>query len=212
MDDSEMIARHRQHALDLDALLRRVEARGGPAAPWQVDLDRGLATLGSLTVSFYKLRNRGFAPQSYRRSDDQEADQRRDWLLIEDACACIARKLTERGVPMRTQVNFCPPTLKDCSLTLWGVGSGDVARIDCQALRKGWRLGDQVTDEQCRMVALSNLVLLGDVAGDMADAGRFDVGTAGLRIFNIGHEELHAVESDVSRSILNQPPVMWITR
>ena len=99
MDDPEMIARHRQHALDLDTLLRRVDARGGPAAPWQVNLERGLATLGSLTVSFYKLQNGGFAPQSYRRLDDQAMDQQRDWPLIEDACACIARKLAGQGIP-----------------------------------------------------------------------------------------------------------------
>jgi hypothetical protein len=33
VDDAQVIARHREHAVELDALLRRVEARGGPAAP-----------------------------------------------------------------------------------------------------------------------------------------------------------------------------------
>lgn len=209
MDDSEMIARHRRHAIDLDALLERVGARGGPAAPWQVDLERGLATLGSLTVSFYKLRNGGFTPQSYRRADDQEADLRRDWSLVEDACACIARKLAERGIPMRMQVNFYAPKLDNGCLELWGAGV--FARIDCQTMREAWRLGDQVSDEQCRMVAYSNLVLLGEIAERMADAGNYSSRSKvpELRIFDIGHQELQAVEQDVGRSALNQPPVEW---
>ena len=94
--DEEAIAVHRQHAIGLDQLLQKVRARNGPAAPWRVDLRRSCATLGPLKVSFYRLRNGSFAPQSYSRSDGPP-DLNRDWPLIEDACACIAESLREVG-------------------------------------------------------------------------------------------------------------------
>jgi transcriptional regulator with XRE-family HTH domain len=93
--DPEQIAKHRAHAIDLDALLRKVEKRGGPAAPWQVDIDQCRATLGPLQVSFYRLRNGGFSPQSYRRKDGP-ADLQRDWPLIEDAFAHIAQAIARQ--------------------------------------------------------------------------------------------------------------------
>jgi len=91
-DDDQMIAQHRIHAMELDALLKRVDARGGPAAPWLVDLDRGRATLGPLQVTFYRLANGGFSPQSYRRTDGP-ADLERDRQLVDDAFACIAKAI-----------------------------------------------------------------------------------------------------------------------
>lgn len=87
--DSEQIAEHRRHAIELDELLKKVEQRGGPAAPWKVDLDKRQATLGPLQVSFYRLINGGFSPQSYRGSPDIQ----RDWHLIEDAFAHIAQAI-----------------------------------------------------------------------------------------------------------------------
>ena len=89
--DPEQVARHRLHTLKLDVLLERVRKRGGPAAPWVVDLDKGKAALGSLEVTFYKLPSGGFSPQSYKRRDEIEQDVERDWTLIEDALACIAK-------------------------------------------------------------------------------------------------------------------------
>jgi hypothetical protein len=91
---ADQIARYRQHAIDLDALIQRVKARGGPAAPWQVDLKANLATLGPMRVGFYRLANGGFSPSTYRRSD-MHADLERDALLLEDAYACIADSLRE---------------------------------------------------------------------------------------------------------------------
>lgn len=95
--DTESLAAHRFHAMDLDALLERVRARGGPAAPWDVDLDRQRATLGGLQLTFYLLANGGFAPQSYRRRDGVPPDRARDTPLLEDGYACIARALERQG-------------------------------------------------------------------------------------------------------------------
>src|SRR5580704_10696890 len=36
-NDQKQIAAHRDHAIELDAALARVEARGGPRLPWHVD-------------------------------------------------------------------------------------------------------------------------------------------------------------------------------
>lgn len=95
-DDQEQIAKHRQHAMDLDSLLHRVEERGGPSIPWTVDVPESKATLGSVEVSFYKLRNGGFSLSTYRRSDTP-ADLQRDWPLIEDAAFCIAKEFEKQG-------------------------------------------------------------------------------------------------------------------
>jgi hypothetical protein len=94
-NDPEQIAKHRAHAIGLDGLLTKVNQRGGPAAPWKVNIDKCQATLGSLQVSFYRLANGGFSPQSYRRSDGP-ADLQRDWPLIEDAFAHIARAIAHQ--------------------------------------------------------------------------------------------------------------------
>ena len=95
-DDQDQIARHRQHTMDLDGLLRRVEGRGGPSIPWVVDVPGSKATLGSLEVSFYKLLSGGFSLSTYHRSD-APADLQRDWPLIEDAAFCIAKEFEKNG-------------------------------------------------------------------------------------------------------------------
>src|SRR5579863_4628829 len=86
--DDNQIERHQDYALALTALLDRVRdrvaARGGPAAPWRIDLKRRSATLGPMTVSFYLLANGGFSPAHYGRSD-AAPDWHRDRQLIEDA-------------------------------------------------------------------------------------------------------------------------------
>lgn len=96
--DLEQIAKHRAHAIELHALLEKVRLRGGPAAPWHVDLDKCRATLGPLEVSYYRLPNGGFSPQAYRRKDGP-ADLQRDWLLIEDAFAHIAHEIGRGSTP-----------------------------------------------------------------------------------------------------------------
>lgn len=93
---AEQIALLRQHAIDLDALIQKVEARGGPAAPWHVDLKKRQATLGPVRVSFYPLMNGGFSPASYSRNDDHP-NLKRDWTLLEDAFACIANAIAKVG-------------------------------------------------------------------------------------------------------------------
>lgn len=90
-DDQERIAVYRQEAMNLDALLERVSARGGPRLPWKVDTVQGLATMEWATLSFYKLQNGGFSPATYRRGDQNAApDLERDRELIEDGLFCIA--------------------------------------------------------------------------------------------------------------------------
>jgi hypothetical protein len=91
-DDQDQIARHRAHAIDLSAMLDRVEARGGARLPWEVDLQDAHATLGAMEVSFYRLLNGGFSLGTYTRRDG-DPDVRRDWEFIEDAAYCIAQAL-----------------------------------------------------------------------------------------------------------------------
>ena len=86
---AKQIALYRQYAIDLDALLQRVSARGGPDVEWQVDVEKRVATLGPMRVGFYRLPNGGFSPSTYRRSD-REPDLHRDARKLEDAYACIA--------------------------------------------------------------------------------------------------------------------------
>jgi transcriptional regulator with XRE-family HTH domain len=91
-DDQDQIARHRAHAIRLNELLARVEARGGPRVPWAVDRGRQIATLGPMEVSYYKLASGSFSLANYRRKD-ADPDVERDWEAIEDAAASIARAL-----------------------------------------------------------------------------------------------------------------------
>jgi transcriptional regulator with XRE-family HTH domain len=91
-DNTERIATHRQEAINLDDISRRVEARGGPKPPWEVNLSESEATLGRIHVSFYKLRNGGFSLSIYSRRDGLHPDLQRDWSLIEDAVFCIAQE------------------------------------------------------------------------------------------------------------------------
>ena len=93
---AEQVALYRQHAINLDVLIQKVEARGGPAAPWKVDLNKRQAILGPVRMSFYPLANGGFSPASYSRSDDHH-DLERDWPLLEDAFACIADAIAKVG-------------------------------------------------------------------------------------------------------------------
>lgn len=93
----EQIRLMREHVVSLDDVLLRVRQRGGPAAPWKVDLKQHRAELaGTMVVSFYALPNGNFSPSSYRRTD-KEPDYERDRPLIEDAVACIAEAVTAAG-------------------------------------------------------------------------------------------------------------------
>lgn len=102
-NDEKQINAHRRHAVDLAALIARVEARGGPRIPWEVDHSRGRAALGKIEVSFYKLLNGGFSLAHYTRRD-MAPDLLRDAELIDDAAYYIA--LSRRKEP-----EFGPVTL-----------------------------------------------------------------------------------------------------
>ena len=68
-DNLERIAVYRHEAMKLNELLERVNARGGPRLPWNVDIAEGRANMEWASLSFYKLKNGGFSPATYRRSD-----------------------------------------------------------------------------------------------------------------------------------------------
>jgi hypothetical protein len=95
-DNQEQIARHRRHTIDLDAVLERVDGRGGAKAPWVVEWDIGRASLGTMQVSFYKLQSGSFSLGSYRRTDIPP-DTVRDMPMIEDAIYCIAKALEKKS-------------------------------------------------------------------------------------------------------------------
>ena len=104
---AEQIALYRQHAINLASLIQKVQTRGGPAAPWRVDLKKRQATLGPVRVSFYPLGNGGFSPASYSRSDNFP-DLERDWTLLEDAFACISNAIAKAGPDWaRPDVGIC---------------------------------------------------------------------------------------------------------
>jgi hypothetical protein len=91
-DDTRRIATHRQEAINVDDILRRVENRGGPQMIWDVSIPEAEATIGRIHVSFYKLQNGGFSLSVYSRRDGVAPNVQRDWSLIEDAVYCIAQE------------------------------------------------------------------------------------------------------------------------
>jgi len=95
-DIAREVVAFRNHAIELDSLLTRVKARGGPAAPWIVDLEKRRADLGALSITFYGAANGSFSPQSYSRRDI-EPDLQRDWHLIEDGLATVAAAIAKAG-------------------------------------------------------------------------------------------------------------------
>lgn len=204
-DDSEQIAIVRTHAIDLEDLLKRVEARGGPSAPWTVDLDRCRATLGPLQLSFYKLQNGGFAPQSYRRSDELGADTQRDGPLIEDALVCIARALAVHGKKeTRQRLTFIGPSVAEGKMSLWseGILPPVVAIVTCQDLRTALGLDAEVSDAKCRVLAAINKDFLTGVAEALFAEQRFEVGPLGIRKLEIGLLELEPVAKHFSLGAL----------
>jgi hypothetical protein len=103
---SEQVRLYRQHAQALDAVLSSVQARGGPAVQWSVDLGKNVAKLGGVEVHFYRLANEGFSLNTYSRKD-KEPDYERDRPLIEDATVCIAEAIAaeaadKKAIPILT--------------------------------------------------------------------------------------------------------------
>ena len=97
-DDQKAIAAHRRHAVDLAALIRRVEARGGPRMPWTVDHSRNRAVCGKIELSFYDLQNGAFSLANYTRRD-MPPDLSRDAELIDDAAYSIAKSFMKKLGP-----------------------------------------------------------------------------------------------------------------
>lgn len=89
-DDQNRIEVHRQNSVDLAAVLKRVEKRGGPAHPWSVDLSKNSATFGPFEVGFYNLQSGSFSLSSYRRLDGPP-DPVRDMPYLEEAAYCISK-------------------------------------------------------------------------------------------------------------------------
>jgi hypothetical protein len=89
-DDQDQIQRQSRHTQEMAALLERVEARGGAANPWTVDISKCSATFGPFEVGFYRLQSESFSVSTYRRKD-VPPDLSRDMMFIEDAAYCIAK-------------------------------------------------------------------------------------------------------------------------
>jgi hypothetical protein len=205
-DDAEQIARYRGHAVELYELLLRVEERGGPSGSWTVDLDKGVATLGPMTVSFYTLANGGFSPSSYRRSDSHP-DAQRDWPLLEDAFACIAKAFAERG-----SIKFVfVVTLQAGNVLLWDVQKVPtiVMKIPCNILRERLHLDATITDEQCRLLVECNKELVCELAERMYAAKRYETRQDKIRVLQAKGDDVASIAGRFSLSVLDVTP-LWI--
>jgi hypothetical protein len=89
-DDQNQIELHRLHTIEMAEVYKRVEARGGPAHPWSVDLSKNSATFGPFEVGFYNLASGGFSVSSYRRLDGPP-DSARDMPFLEEAAYSISK-------------------------------------------------------------------------------------------------------------------------
>jgi hypothetical protein len=99
-NDHRQIAASRNHAIELDEVLQRVKARGGPRMHWLVDRHGCRAILGPMEVSFYNLANGSFSLANYTRKDNYP-DIERDREFIEDATFFIAQEMKkEAAIPV----------------------------------------------------------------------------------------------------------------
>jgi hypothetical protein len=89
-DDRTQIELHRRHIIEMEAVRKRVEKRGGSAHPWSVDLSKNSATFGPFEVGFYNLKSGSFSISSYRRLDGPP-DLARDMSFLEEAAYCIGK-------------------------------------------------------------------------------------------------------------------------
>jgi len=87
--DHDQLERIRAHDELLAQVMREVDARGGPANPWSVDMERCRATFSHAEVGFYRLANGGFNVSTYRRFDRSPSED--DKPEIADAVYCIAQ-------------------------------------------------------------------------------------------------------------------------
>ena len=79
---------------NIEEIVDSVLNKGGPSAPWVVDIGYRRATLGHAWIKFKALPNGKFIPQSYGRTDIVPNIDR-DKTLVEDGYACIASALNK---------------------------------------------------------------------------------------------------------------------
>ncbi len=107
-EDDQELERHRRHVQETVALIAHVKARGGPQAPWNVDLARNSAAFGNYEVGFYKLQLGGFSLSTYRRKD-APPDPAHDRPFLEDAAYCIDQafaKASESGPALKAVADY----------------------------------------------------------------------------------------------------------
>jgi hypothetical protein len=145
------------NARALHAVLERVRERRGPATQWDVDLARCRATLGKMTVSFYRLKGGGFTPQSFRRSDGATIDLARDQALLEDAYFCIAKKLALEGDEPAVHFALDEPEESmawDNVIEMWdnSLSPAILVTIDCDGLRAAFEIAGADDEDLLRVV------------------------------------------------------------
>ena len=207
-DAAEQIAPHRAHAIELYELLLRVDKRGGPSDAWNVDLDKCVATLGPMTVSFYRLTNGGFSLSSYRHSGSR-SDVVRDRAFIEDAAACIAKA---HAAQRRIKFVFWV-TLQNGNVLLWDVQKVPtiVVKVSCSLIRKALCRGIEVTEEECRLLIDCNKDLICELAEAMYAANRFKIRDDKIRVLDVKASDLATTADRFSLTVLDVKP-FWVGR
>ena len=205
-NDAEQIAPHRAHSIELYELLVRVDKRGGPSDSWNVDLEKCQATLGPMTVSFYKLTNGGFSLSFYRHSGGR-SDVVRDRAFIEDAAACIAKAFAgQRRIKFVFWV-----TLQNDNVLLWDVQKVPtiVVKVSCSLIRKALCRGIEVTEEECRLLIDCNKDLVCELAEAMYAADRFEIRDDKIRVLDVKASDVATIADRFSLSVLDIKPI-WV--
>ncbi|HEX7638563.1 MAG TPA: hypothetical protein VF457_09215 [Burkholderiaceae bacterium] len=153
----QTLAAHDANAQALQDVLERVRARRGPATQWDVNLERGRATLGKMMVTFYLLRDGGFTPQSFRRSDGLPIDLQRDQALLEDAYTCIHAKLQAHAHAPRVLLALDDPDFSstwDGVIEMWDMSLSPavVVTIDSDVVLGASKLTAASDDDLLRFV------------------------------------------------------------
>lgn len=171
--DPRTIAAHDANAQALHDVLERVRARRGPATQWDVDLERCRASLGKMTVSFYLLRDGGFTPQSFRRSDGLSVDLVRDQALLEDAYACIHAKLQAQAHEPRVLLALDDPDFSlawDGVIEMWDMSLSPavLVTIDSDVVQAATKLIAATDDDLLRFVRLNKAAITAVAEGLLA--------------------------------------------
>ena len=173
--------------------LERVRRRGGPAALWDVDLERQRATLGTLQLHFQVLEDGGFVPQSYRPVDrtvppaspelaaSHDADASSIAEQLEDGYACVTRALARVQRAWRPAFSLAPAGVvgdrvllwEDCAApTLVVIVPGSVARAV---------MGPFVALSEVKEILDRHGAVLNALAQRLSEGGAGEVGGLGVR-------------------------------